>query len=281
MPLKDKTAQSTEAAFQQIFEKAGKPRKIITDKVMLFYVCLCLVFIEHIFFSGGEFFSKTHNLFTQLGIKHYYTNDVTQKVSPTERMILTVKTKLFKILESEKSKTWFDKLEYVQDSINHSVNRDIKMTPYDALKKENEYKVFHATVEVPTAKALSKRKPAKYNVNDVVRISMDRSGLSKSYVGQSWSSILYQITERLSRNGIWMFKVKDLLTDEPLAGSFYTEELQLVNIDLSKLPKGVEYTHARVNDNVTEIYAKLPGKQKWSWIEVEKLYPYKQTDESS
>ena len=175
----------------------------------------------------------------------------------------------------KKQKKWYDKLEDVQQAMNFSINRDIKMRPIDALKKENEYKVFEATVGGPSVKSLAKRKPPKYDVNDVVRISMDRSGLSKSYVGQSWSSILYQITKRLSRNGIWVYKVKDLLTSTPIAGSLYEQELKKVKLDLSKLPKGVEYNHARVKDNVTEVYAKIPGQRNWSWIEVESLYPYK------
>ena len=42
----------------------------------------------------GEFYSTTHELFKEEGIHHYFTNDSTQKVSPTERAILTIKTKV-------------------------------------------------------------------------------------------------------------------------------------------------------------------------------------------
>ena len=231
-----------------------------------------------IILSGGEFYSSTHELFKSLGIKHYYTTDSTQKVAPTERAILTIKQKLFKIMFHDKSKRWVDKLSEVQKSINTSVNRILGMTPSAARLKKNEFTIFHRTVDKPTIKALTKQKLPKFHVGDIVRISMSNgSAMKKTYMGLNFSQILYQVTKRQSYNGVWIYHLKDLLSGEPLKGIFYEQELAKVIIDVEKMPKEpILYDHARVNDNVTEIFTKLPDEKRAKWVPVESLYPYTQ-----
>ena len=226
--------------------------------------------------SGGEFYSSTHELFKSLGIKHYYTSDSTQKVAPTERAILTIKQKLFKIMFHQKSKRWVDKLSEVQKAVNSSVHRIIGMTPSEARLKKNEFTVFNRTVDKPTIKTLTKQKLPKFQVGDIVRISMSNgSAMKKTYMGLNFSQILYQVTKRQSHNGVWIYHLNDLLSGEPLKGIFYEQEMAKVIIDLKKMPKDhILYDHARVNDNVTEIFAKLPDEQRAKWVPVETLYPY-------
>ena len=277
VPLKKKTAVATTAAFEELFKTLPKPKKIISDRGNIIYFSLNLLcFSRNSDLSGGEFYSSTHELFTNLGIKHYYTSDSTQKVAPTERAILTIKQKIFKIMFHQKSKRWVDKLGDVQKSINTSVNRTLGMTPAEAQLKRNEYTVFRRTVNIPSAKVMSKQRPPKYNVGDIVRISMSNgSAMKKSYMGLNFSQILYKIIKRQSLNGIWIYHLKELLSDEPLKGSFYEQELEKVTIDLTKMPaEPILYDHARVNDMLTEIYTKLPGENRAKWIAVEDLYPY-------
>ena len=210
-----------------------------------------------------------------MGIKHYVSSDNQQKIAPTERLILSVKQRLFKILARYKTHRWVDKLKFVQDALNNTVHSAIGMTPIEARKKKNEYAVFRKSIEIPSTKAMSKQRSPQFAPNDIVRITMDKGVLSKSYTGNTYSQILYQVVKRMSREGVWVYKLKDLLSNEILHGIFYENEMKLVTgINLDKIPN-IHYDHARINNNITEIYAILPGTKMRAWIPVEKLYPYK------
>ncbi len=69
----------------------------------------------------------------------------------------------------------------------------------------------------------------KFQVGQIVRILKDQT-YSKSYTG-NFSNILYVITEREYKTGVPVYKLKELLTGEPLIGTWYSAELKLVNID--------------------------------------------------
>ena len=272
LPMKNKTSDTTSKAFEHLFETFRKhPRKIATDKGTVVHVLS--VDVLNACALGGEFFGKTRSLFDNMGIKHYVTSDNQQKIAPTERLILTVKQHLFKILARYNTHRWVDKLRFVQNALNNTVHKAHGLTPLEARLKKNEYTVFRRSIEIPSTEALSHQKRAKFAPGDIVRITMDKGALSKSYTGNTYSQILYQVVKRMSREGVWVYILKDLLSGEPLKGIFYEHEMKKVTgIDLKKLPKNIKYDHARTNDHKTEIYTVLPGETHSKWVPVEQLY---------
>lgn len=102
-PLKDKTAKETANAMKIIFDKVGQRiRNVHTD-------------------NGKEFFnSLMRRLFTQYdNINHYSTYSV-KKASIVERLIRTIKRKLYMQFTLRRSKKWYDVLQNVIDTYNNT-----------------------------------------------------------------------------------------------------------------------------------------------------------------
>ncbi len=95
--LKNKTSRETAEALTSVFSNVSSPPKILfTDK-------------------GKEFLGReTQQVCKTHGVQHRFTQDVTQKVAPTERQIRAVKTKLWKHFAHTKSFNWVDHLPAVK-----------------------------------------------------------------------------------------------------------------------------------------------------------------------
>lgn len=103
-PLKDKTAKSTSEAMEKIFKQVGmRIRNLQTD-------------------DGREFFNGAmKQLLAQYGnINHYSTYSV-KKASIVERLIRTIKRKLYMQLTSQGSKKWYTILGKVIDTYNNTM----------------------------------------------------------------------------------------------------------------------------------------------------------------
>jgi hypothetical protein len=227
-----------------------------------------------IFFTdaGNEYKRYCNAVYTQYNIKHVSTTDFATKAAPAERMILYVKQKLYKIMNSEKTFKWIDKLDAVINAINNSYNRTLKMTPLQAGKRENRSKVFLNTVTLPEDFFISKTMKInteytidEFSVGDIVRIQMHQP-FGKSYVG-NFSEVLYVIYERVLKGGLYVFYLKELLTGEPLQGLFYQAELKHAQIaGKSELPK-IEKIHGfRFVDNKEEVKVNYEGNNAKVWI---------------
>lgn len=102
-PLKDKTAKSTVEAMEKIFKQVGQQiRNLHTD-------------------DGKEFFnSAMKRLLVQYGnINHYSTYSV-KKASIVERLIRTIKRKLYMQFSLQGTKKWDTSLEKVIHSYNNT-----------------------------------------------------------------------------------------------------------------------------------------------------------------
>lgn len=101
-PLKDKTAKETTEAMKLIFDKVGEPiRNLQTDK-------------------GKEFYNTTmQRLLTQYDINHYSTYSAT-KASIVERLIRTIKRKIYMQFSFRGSNKWHDILQEVIHTYNNT-----------------------------------------------------------------------------------------------------------------------------------------------------------------
>ena len=254
---KRKTGQDTAAALRELINREGKtPKKFLTDK-------------------GGEFKGECNTVYRENGIQHYTTNDVTQKVAPVERLILTVKQRLYKIMAAQESWTWIDKMEEILNSYNKSTNRSLGMTPLEAELIENQKKVFDNTVtkKEDERRALMKE-DYKYGIGQTVRIQKDQT-FAKSYTG-NYSNIVYVIYERGIIGGARVYKLQELLTAEPVIGTFYANELQPVYLEVSTLPK-IEKIHGiRYDLDQEQVLVSYPN-QKREWLFYDNLIPYTTT----
>ena len=159
IPLKNKTGPSLVEAFKLILKSGRKPQKIQTDQ-------------------GTEFFNRPFKaLMKQEDIQLYNTYNET-KASIVERLIHTLKTKMWRFFTAKKTRRYIDMLNDLAYSYNHSKHRSIKKKPVNVTIK-NEQEVWHTLYgDRPTRK---KKVKYKFFVGDQVRISKMKRKFEKGY----------------------------------------------------------------------------------------------------
>ena len=158
VPIKRKTGELIVEGFKKIMQKR-RPEHLQTD-------------------FGKEFYNaKAKRLFDDMGIVHYSTNSEL-KASVVERFNRTLKEKLEKIFEYNKSRKWVDLLEDVLRNYNHhTIHRTIGMTPAEASRKDNEAVVRERLVQTGM---LDQAKP-RFEIGDTVRIKKQKALFEKGY----------------------------------------------------------------------------------------------------
>ena len=150
-PLKSKTTENTIESFQRIHNYIGQsPKTIYADK-------------------GGEFNSiKFKRYCDEYRIKLLFSESV-YKASIVERSQKTFQNIMYKYMTHFETNRYIDRLSEITNTFNNKVNRTIGLSPNDAYKEENKSIVLY-NLEVHYKKALSKRRPPQFNINDRVRI---------------------------------------------------------------------------------------------------------------
>ena len=123
VPLKSLQGEEMVEAMKSTFSKArAKPLNMRTDK-------------------GSEYKNRYVKKFLKdSGVNHIFTNFET-KANYAERVIKTIKLKLFKYLTYKESENWVSELEKFTKGYNKSFHRSLKMSPLEALDADS-YKVW-------------------------------------------------------------------------------------------------------------------------------------------
>jgi hypothetical protein len=88
------------------------------------------------------------------------------------------------------------------------------------------------------------------------------------------------IYERGIIGGSRIYKLQELLTAEPVIGSFYAEELQPIILDVSNIPK-VEKIHSiRYDQDQEQVLVSYPNQVKKEWIPYDNLIAYTNSEQS-
>ncbi len=176
VPLKTKTGPALVEAFKVILKSERKPQKIQTDQ-------------------GTEFFNRPFKaLMKQEDIQLYNTYNET-KASVVERLIRTLKTKMWRFFTAKKTRRYIDMLDDLACSYNHSEHRSIKEKPVN-VTIENEQEVWHTLYgDRPTRK---KRVEYKFSVGDQVRISKMKRRFEKGYL-PNFSREIFTVSQQIPR----------------------------------------------------------------------------------
>ena len=209
VPLKDKTAKTTTEAMEIILKQTGERiRNLQTD-------------------DGKEFFnSSMKRLLVQYGNINHYSSYTIKKASIVERLIRTIKRKLYMYFSLHSTKKWYKILQNVIDTYNNTRHRTIKMKPND-VNPENEQNLLDTVYKYKNV--YSERRKAKFKVGDYVRLSDRRAVFDKSYT-PNWSTAIFQIRKVQYNTDPITYLIKDSYYDEEqeILGSVYAEELQHV-----------------------------------------------------
>ena len=202
-PVKNKDAKSVLVAFKKILAKDNRvPQSFMTDK-------------------GREFDNEQLKRYCKSRNINFYTSqNPDTKAAVAERVIRTLKSRLYRYFHHKKSWNYVSVLQKVVKSYNNSKHRAIGVTP-NSVSKENESQVREKLYPKQTAKAII----LKFNIGDKVRIAKEKQVFGKGY-HQQWSDEIFSIAKR-RRTDPPVYILRDY-RGEIIVGSFYAQELQLV-----------------------------------------------------
>ena len=202
-PVKTKTANEVLGVFNMILmSDERKPENFMTDK-------------------GKEFDNELMKKFCKENDINYYTSqNPDTKAAVAERVIRTLKTRLYRYFQHKKSWNYTTVLSKVVKSYNNSKHRTIGMRPSDVTKDTEA--IVRKRVYPPKKHKLIKR---KFKIGDTVRIAREKPVFGKGYA-QQWTDEIFTISQR-RRTDPPVYKLKDH-NKEIIVGSFYEPELQLV-----------------------------------------------------
>ena len=241
IPLKTKTGPALVMAFKKILESGRKPEKIQTDQ-------------------GTEFFNKHFKELMKKEEIHLYNTYNETKASVVERVIPTLKTRMWRYFTAKKTMRYIEVLQDLVDSYNRSKHRSIQKKPINVTQK-NEREVWHTLYG-----EREKEEPVKYKfeVGDQVRISKMKRTFEKGYL-PNFSKEIFTVSQQIARHPP-VYKLKDY-DQEELSGTFYNEELQKVikEDDVYEVEKILKTRRKGKNKEVYVKWLGYPAKFN-SWI---------------
>ena len=222
--MTDKKAGTVLKAFKKVLEQGRLPYALSTDK-------------------GGEFNnSLLKRELKKYHIKYFTTQNEDIKNSIVERVIRTIRNKMYRLFQRQRSYRYIEVLPDLIESYNKTKHRSLgNMAPID-INKNNEAVVWdrmynpnqsepHKTSYLKSNSKTTKRPRTKqifkFGLDDYVRLAYTRYTFQRDYQ-QKWTTELFKISERFLKQNLPLYRVVDMLND-PVIGSFYEWELLKVN----------------------------------------------------
>lgn len=216
--LKTKTALATGNAFEKILQRANGR------------VCVCAQSDKGKEFVGAGF----QNVLKKHGIKFRTARNPDIKASVVERVIRTLKARLYRYFTYKNTKRYLDVLQKIAAGYNNTVHTGIGMKPVDVnffnTLKARRHLYKRALAQSVNKRAKRARAPVLgYKVGQYVRISRTKGTFEPSYT-RNFSEEIF-VVERISqRQGLYTYVLKDL-NGEEIDGFFYPQELTLVGAE--------------------------------------------------
>lgn len=248
-PLKTKSGPEVLAAFKTVFETGNgrKPLKLQTD-------------------DGKEFWYRGLQKYLQdEGIK-FFTLKSDKKAAIAERMVRTIKEKIYRYMHERHTKKYIDVLQDLVSSYNATYHKSIKMAPEDVSEK-NEGLVLRTLYGSEWINGIKKRAKPKLQEGDFVRISNVKGVFKKGYTG-NWSEEIFIVTKVKRSVPYVVYKLKDW-SGEQIQGSFYEHEVQGVSKDLRgfwKVEKVLDTKKIRGKKHYLVKWEGYPDSMN-SWVE--------------
>jgi hypothetical protein len=141
------------------------------------------------------------------------------KANVIERFNRTLGEMIQKHMTTNQTSKYIDVLQKLLNEYNTRYHTSVKMTPFEASDPKNRDTVLN--------NLYSNIKPVqsmpKFKAGDRVRITKYKNIFEKGYTAK-WTKEIFVI-EKVVQTSPLTYKIKDL-SEEPILGSFYTEELQ-------------------------------------------------------
>lgn len=240
-PIKSKNTSSVLQAFKNILSSTErKPEKLQTD-------------------AGTEFVNRTFQNFLNDNNIVFFTTASELKASVVERFNRTLKERMFRYFTKNNTYRYLDVLPKLMNGYNNSFHRTIGMEP-SKVNQKNALYILDKAYKIHD----TKEQHFKFEIGDKVRISKMKGTFEKGYL-PNWTVETFIVHEKLSRKPP-VYVLHDEM-DEKLAGVFYEEEMQKVEI-LSDVYIVEKVLKTRKKAGKTEHFVKWKGyPEKFnSWV---------------
>ena len=219
VPVKTKKGKDVLQGLKTIFKDGIKVNMIRTDR-------------------GMEFRSKEVKAYLKSqNVHHFYALDTETKANYAERLIKTLKHKMFRYMMKNRTKRYVDILQDIVHSYNHTIHRSLGATPASITKEKEgksrlqQYLLRQVTTKRSTMPKKKARQKYKFKISQTVRLSHVRSVFDREY-SQKWTGEIFKIGTRFRREGVPVYTIL-VWDNERVEGTFYEAELQTVDVDLS------------------------------------------------
>ena len=248
-PVKSKYAKDVKEGFESIFKQMPLlPQRLFTDQ-------------------GNEFESKEMKDYFKYDkeIDKQCSKDKSVKAGVAERMIRTIKQRLYRYFSERNTINWIDVITKILEAINRSVCRVTGMRPVD-VNESNSNKLWK---RLYTTKEWQKR--SKYRQGDAVRSALDTPVFRKGYL-PTFTDEIFRVDRVVAGSHPPVhYYLKDY-KDEPIEGRFYAPELAKTRED-----KDTTY---RIEKVVSEKQDKKSGERmlRVKFIGYPELYWIRESD---
>lgn len=246
VPVKSKRNQDMVNAFEKIFEEMPYlPQQIFSDR-------------------GMEFESKEmKKYFKEKGILKFKGNVGGVKAAFAERMIRTIKSKLYRYFSEKNTTRWIDVTDDVTKAINESVCRSTGLKPIDINEKnagELWEKLYGNYIKNNILGYTIKKE--KFKEGDSVRIARGKHIFEKGYY-PNFSDEIFKIKSITNAKPPYYHLVDH--EGEPIIGRFYQEELQKVNEEEMTYRIEKVFRKRKMKGKIERL-VKFIGYKKLYWI---------------
>lgn len=185
-----------------------------------------------------------------------------------ERVIRTIKEKMFQAMTAQYTRRWLDLLPKIINTYNHTSHSSTGLSPYQAKQPENYLHVMKRVVPMhPTHKnAMPKY---NYQKGDLVRILKSKSAFDKGYLPRfTWE--IFRIHKRANdrphdQHAVPAYILEDLQGELIEHAVFYEPELVRVHADQLQGPAPIKEILAQRGDKIKVWFQGYPKKDAM-WI---------------
>lgn len=232
-PIRDKTPKSMIEGFEVIFKGLTPPAYLHSDK-------------------GGEYLNKTVKRYLkEKGVYHYTSHSTEQKASCAERLIRTIKGRLYKYFTAKNTTRYIEVLPKIMHAYNHQYHRAIKMKPADVTLDHLEIIKQRLYGDEPRV-----RHVYKFEIGDKVRTTVAKTTFEKKYT-RNFTHEIFTIHSRRYGDGLPLYRLTEYDGDL-IAGTYYEPELQRIE-KLDDVYKIERIVKSRGKGRRTEYLVKYMG----------------------
>lgn len=233
-PLKNKLATTVAEAFRDILQNGptwfggAQPVALRTD-------------------SGGEFKGVFKRFLTERGITHYVAGDPLIKASVVERVIQTLKRRMYRYLTHKNTKRYVDVLPQIVQSYNNRYHTSIKMRPNDVTLENQDtvrYNLYGTRDAAKLVQTVPKQldpnvklrtSPKVFPVGAHVRITKHKAVVGKHGYSPNFTTEIFRVLRRdpptepedIKHGRRILYTLIDQYNQVITGARFYAEELSL------------------------------------------------------